>query len=72
MAIELKNQIPLTLAQIDDSDRIMVIDMNDTVVAVTTFGTLADYVKSDIDISDVMGLQVALNAKADLDHTHLD
>ena len=70
-AINLESITPLTLAQIDNSDRVMVIDNNNTVVSVTTLETIADWIKADIEISDIQQLQLILDGKSDTDHQHV-
>lgn len=71
MAIELNMQTPLTVAQLDNSDRIMVIDQNDTVVAITTLENLSEWIAGTLDIDSIMGLRDELNSKADSIHTHI-
>ena len=70
MAIELRGQTPLTLAQLDNNDRIMVIDQNDTVVAITTLEILAEWIGCALTPDGIKGLRDELNNRALSVHTH--
>ena len=65
--IELKGKTPLT--SLEKSDRIMIIDENDTVVEVTTLQTLLNFLDSCGVVLDAE-LTTALLTKADVNHTH--
>ena len=70
MAIELMGRTPIPSSSLDNTDRILIIDQNDTQVEVTTLEALNEFINPAITIDRVTGLQTALDGKANTIHTH--
>lgn len=69
--IQLQGQTPLPIGELNDTDRIMVVDQNDTVVAITTLAIIREYFHMGLEISDISMLQDELDGKANVDHQHV-
>ena len=69
--IDLQGKTPIPTSQLNGTDRVMIIDANNTAVEVTTLDSLEGAISPAVSINDVIGLTDALADKSNVGHTHL-